>query len=90
MNKILECNAQDLLNREVQRFVKEANDKIIDLGFLVKLTGVVIEVAYSRFLYKHSQRIPPYWKDLNFPLKNAVNEVIALSIKFITLQLLNH
>lgn len=88
MFKLLDYYCDNLLNKEVQRLVNEANENLKDLGFKVEFTGGVIVV--SRDIYTHSNYIPEYWKDLNIPLGNAVNEVIALSVKFITLQILKH
>lgn len=88
MIKRLESYSDNLLNKEVQRLVNEANENLKDLGFEVEFIGGVIVV--SRDIYTHSNYIPKYWKDLNIPLGNTVNEVIALSVKFITLQILKH
>lgn len=88
MIKQLESYSDNLLNKEVQRLVNEANENLKYLGFEVELIGGVIVV--SRDIYTHSNHIPKYWKDLNIPLGNAVNEVIALSVKFITLEILKH
>lgn len=88
MFKLLDYYCDNLLNKEVQKLVNEANENLKDLGFEVEFIGGVIVV--SRDIYTHSNYIPEYWKDLNIPLSNAVNEVIALSVKFITLQILKH
>lgn len=63
MIKRLESYSDNLLNKEVQRLVNEANENLKDLGFEVELIGGVIVV--SRDIYTHSNYIPEYWKDIN-------------------------